>query len=745
MRFTIEEINNRTDLLPGITLGYRIFDYCSDIGSLPSAVDLIACGEGDSVRLGANQSCLPNVVSVSGSIGSTEAITVSQVILSNMLPVVNHGASSVQLSHRQKFPSFFRTVPSDKFQVQAIIHLLKEFRWNWVAFVGNNKDYTLDALEVFHDEIESADICLAYQGFISDTDDGAANDKVLNMIQQQKIEVVVVVGHEGPVKAFLKKAVQRNVRKIWIGSEAWSTSTLDLIEESDIDRLGTVLGVTLHQKTEFNRRPVGSSPPQSSRGSCGQICEKCGELTAKDVNSLESTFSFSTYSAMYAVAHALHKTLSCNQTSCTKSSVEPYMMVKALKNITFTLYNQSIEFDENGDPPAIYDVVFWNWTSKTIDTVGSYNSMLEPSFSLDQDLIHWHSGKDPPILRCSADCNPGQQKKQTSFHSCCFDCVNCTAGTFINHTTKNKCIRCQKHEWSGNGSTSCQERREVYPHFDDPLAILLILATAVTILLCGGTLTLFVRHFDSPVVKSAGRKMSLLVLGFLVLSCVSVFLLLGQPSHVKCKLCAPIFLVFYTATLACLAVRSFQIVCVFKMAAKLPKAFDFWVKHGGRWVIVAICFVVQVVLSTLWMWIDGPVPIERYTEEEIVFTCTYGQHGLLFAMFTVISLISLVCFAFSYMGMDLPKNYNEGKAITFCLFIFYVSWTLFLTLYFIVSQNGNYTLIMMAMGSSMLSSIFGVLLGYFGPKCFIIIFRPERNTATYFQAAIQTYNMQIRR
>lgn len=69
-------------------------------------------------------------------------------------------------------------------------------------------------------------------------------------------------------------------------------------------------------------------------------------------------------------------------------------MVKALKNITFTLYNQSIEFDENGDPPAIYDIVFWNWTSKTIDTVGSYNSMLEPSFSLDQDLIHWHSGKD---------------------------------------------------------------------------------------------------------------------------------------------------------------------------------------------------------------------------------------------------------------------------------------------------------------------------------------------------------------
>ncbi|KAL2086859.1 hypothetical protein ACEWY4_017918 [Coilia grayii] len=742
MKFTIEEINNSTDLLPGVTLGYKIFDYCSDIASLPSALDFSACG--DSIRLAANQSCRPKVISVTGPFGSTETITVSQLFLFNLLPVVTHGASSVQLSNRQKFPSFFRTVPSDKFQVRAIVQILKEFRWNWVAFVGNNKDYTRDALEVFQTEIESADICLAYQGFINESND-SVNANVLDRIDQHKIGVVVVFGHIGPVKAFLKKAIEMNVQKVWIGSETWSLSP-ELLKEKNVDRLGTVLGVTLHQKSEFNRKAVYSSPSQSSDdgGTCGQICEKCRHLTAEMVNSEDSTFSFSIYTAIYAVAHALHTTLSCNLTSCMNSTVEPYMIIKALKKIKFKLYNHSTEFDENGDPPAIYDIVFWNWTSKDAVTVGSFHSVPVPTFTLDQGRINWHTGKNPPSFLCSPDCLPGQWKNQTSFHNCCFDCVNCTTGTYSNLNHTDNCTPCQKHEWSGNGSTSCHTRTEVFLKHNEPVAIVLTLITTVTMLLCGCTLVLFVCHLHSPVVKSAGGKMSLLVLCFLALSCISVFLHLGRPSDATCKLGIPIFLVFYTATLSCLAVRSFQIVSVFKMAAKLPKAYEFWVKHGGQWVIVAVCSFTQVVLSVLWMLISGPEPNEVYPGTEIVFTCTLGNHIFLFAMFTFIGLLSLICFVFSYMGTDLPKNYNEGKAITFCLFIFYVSWTLFLTLYFILYQDGDHKFIMVAMAFSKLTSVLDVLFGYFGPKCFIIIFRPERNTATYFQAVIQTYNRQIR-
>ena len=140
------------------------------------------------------------------------------------------------------------------------------------------------------------------------------------------------------------------------------------------------------------------------------------------------------------------------------------------------------------------------------------------------------------------------------------------------------------------------------------------------------------------------------------------------------------------------------------------------------------------------MSISGPQPFQMKPNREIVLLCTVGNYYFLYAMFTLVVLLSVLCFSFSYMGTDLPKNYNEGKAVTFCLLIFFISWTLFLTLFSVLEQKYISTIIQF----SIFFSVFGVLLGYFGPKCYIIIFKPERNTATYFQAAIQTYTLQTR-
>ncbi|XP_062391160.1 taste receptor type 1 member 1-like [Sardina pilchardus] len=544
MKFTIEEINNSTDLLPGVTLGYEIFDYCSNIGSLLSAMDFLACG--NSIHMGTKRACRPNVISVTGPFGSRETITVSQLFLYNLLPMVTHGASSVQLSNKQRFPSFFRTIPSDKFQVQVIVQILRKFRWNWVAFIGGDTDYSRDALAVFESEIKSDNICLAYRGVISVSND-SANAFMLDVIHKQNVEVIVLFAHTEHVRLLLRTAIKNNVQKVWIGSEAWTLSS-ELIKENNIERLGTVLGVTLHQMgplkgfKEFIQRSVSSTPPSSpaSGGTCGQVCEECTNVTAETIYSQDPTFSFSIYSAVYAIAHALHSTLSCSPSSCMNLTVEPHMA---------------------------------------------------------------------PELRCSPECPTGFRRVKKSFHSCCFDCEICLGGTYINYTADpNTCQKCQDYEWSGNGSTSCQNRTVVFLQHDGDASIVLTLAASSTILLCGCVLALFIRHYDTPVVKSAGGKMSLLVLVFLALSSVSIFLLGGRPSPITCSLGSPTFLVFYTATLSCLAVRSFQIVSIFKLAAKLPRAYEFWVKHGGQWLIIAICTITQLLLSILWVFANGPQP-----------------------------------------------------------------------------------------------------------------------------------------
>lgn len=238
----------------------------------------------------------------------------------------------MQLSNKKRFPFFFRTIPSDKFQVQAIVQILREFRWNWVAFIGGDNDYSRDALAVFESEVESANICMAYRGIIS-LSNNTANANMLDVIDKLQVKVIVLFAHVEHVSRLLRTAVKKNMQKVWIGSETWS-SRIDLTEKNNIKSLGTVLGVTLQQMgelrglKEFISRTVNPTQP-SSAGSgpmCGQICKDCENATAEDIYSRDSTFSFSIYSAIYAVAHALHSTLSCNLSFCLNFTVEPHMV-----------------------------------------------------------------------------------------------------------------------------------------------------------------------------------------------------------------------------------------------------------------------------------------------------------------------------------------------------------------------------------------------------------------------------------
>jgi len=41
MRFVVEEINNSTGLLPGVKLGYQMYDMCSVSASILATVDLL--------------------------------------------------------------------------------------------------------------------------------------------------------------------------------------------------------------------------------------------------------------------------------------------------------------------------------------------------------------------------------------------------------------------------------------------------------------------------------------------------------------------------------------------------------------------------------------------------------------------------------------------------------------------------------------------------------------------------------
>ena len=99
MRFTIEEINNSTVLLPNVKLGYEILDHCSPIYNFPGVLDLISFN--GSIRFSWEASDyrpLGKVMGVIGASSSADSLAIAPLFTLKLIPLVNISTSNWYLA-----------------------------------------------------------------------------------------------------------------------------------------------------------------------------------------------------------------------------------------------------------------------------------------------------------------------------------------------------------------------------------------------------------------------------------------------------------------------------------------------------------------------------------------------------------------------------------------------------------------------------------------------------------------------
>ncbi|KAG7333495.1 hypothetical protein KOW79_003630 [Hemibagrus wyckioides] len=411
LKLAVEEINNSTELLPNHTLGYKMFDSCAYPLTAQRAALAVMNGPTEADRpMCSHASPMLAVIAESGS---AESIVVSRILQHFRIPMISYFSSCACLSNRREFPTFFRVIPSDAYQVKAIAKLLIHFNWTWVGVVRGDHVYGHFALQGLLKELEGTNVCVSYQEMIPLLYNSQKAIEIIRIMNSSSARVVVVFSAEGELTPFMKDYIKLNVTGIqWIASEALATASVFTgseyypflggmigfgIRQGNIPKLGDYIN-TVNPQTYSSSSLVqelwgalyGCSPFSSDRIQL-PLCtgqETLNKQHSAYMNTSSPRIAYNIYKSVYAIAHSLHNLTSCkpgngpfiNSTCADNSNVYPWQLQYYLQEVSFTISGELVNFDMNGDSIPSYDLINWQkGTAGNIELVkvGMYDGSRE--------------------------------------------------------------------------------------------------------------------------------------------------------------------------------------------------------------------------------------------------------------------------------------------------------------------------------------------------------------------------------
>ncbi|XP_072248422.1 extracellular calcium-sensing receptor-like [Leuresthes tenuis] len=760
MIFAIEEINNSTDLLPDIRLGYKIHDSC---GSVPVAVHVafqLLNGQDPVFHTGENCSSSGMVMGIVGDSGSTPSISMSRIIGSFNIPQVSHFATCACLSDKQQYPTFFRTVPSDQFQAEALAKLVKHFGWTWIGAVRSDSDYGNNGMASFLEAAHKEGICVEYSESLYRTNPRSKIKRVADVIRRSTATVIVAFTASGETSVLLEElARDPPPPRQWIGSESWVTDPKFLsfgfcagaigfgIQKSVIPGLRDFL-------LDLSPSEVAASPLLTEFWEDAFNC-KLGKSAAagesvcdgtEDIKTLQSPYTEKSqfritnmvYKAVYAIAHAIHNAV-CQETNfttqCDKHSrLESKQVFTELKKVNFSQNGYDVSFDANGDPVAVYELVNWQKTEDGVIelvTVGYYDSSLPmgQEFRINRNLSWVEGGTQVPVSVCTESCPPGTRKVlQKGKPICCYDCIPCPEGEISNATDSPDCIPCPREFWPNAERNVCLPKPVEFLSFDEVLSIILAVFSVAGASLTIITATIFFCHRTTPIVRANNSELSFLLLFSLTLCFLCSLTFIGTPSDWSCMLRHTAFGITFVLCISCVLGKTIVVLMAFKATLPGNNVMKWFGPPQQRMTVVFFTFI-QALICTVWLVVNPPFAMKNLTiyKEKIILECALGSAIGFWAVLGYIGLLAVFCFVLAVLARKLPDHFNEAKLITFSMLIFCAVWIAFIPAY--VSSPGKFTVAVEIF--AILASSFGLILCIFAPKCFIILFQPEKNTKKY--------------
>ena len=333
------------------------------------------------------------------------------------VPVISYASTSRLLSDRSRFLYFFRTVPSDNLQAQAVTDLLVALKWHLVVVLASDNEYGRSGITALKQIIQShtkQHICVVVDELFSRKGSKEEMTTIFQKIKQFSQARVIILYVEFPDAVYFFSEAQKAslANYMFIASDSWVGST-EVTQGAD-DVFHSIIGLrppiislptfdSYFMESLLKNNSVTDPWVQESKRSLN-----CDERNASQCYSGVHHDGYVPYviDAVFSVAHALHAMLNCSTSACAKkwSDVDIRGLSKFIQNVSFPGYSrQHFFFSEEGSTAGLYDIYRLKKGSLRYAKVGSWS---ETSLNLSEISAHGISSEFPASI-CSNDCKKG--------------------------------------------------------------------------------------------------------------------------------------------------------------------------------------------------------------------------------------------------------------------------------------------------------------------------------------------------
>ncbi|XP_015263342.1 PREDICTED: vomeronasal type-2 receptor 26-like [Gekko japonicus] len=723
-----------------------------------------------------------NLVAVLGGPKSNFCLYMADILSIFKIPQLPYGSAPV-MNNKNEAAFLYKIFPSWTNQYMGIMKLLLYFRWIWVGviYVDNEhgQQFVQEVLSSFSEHGICFDFVVTFPSmtfFSSLSQMKAGNEDTSRLVMESTAKAVVVHGEIETVinlrfllrAAEFKEIPMRTKAKVWILTAQMDFTSIELQRRWDLDFIHGALSFAVHSREvlgfdqflqardpasekgddfmgDFWKHAFGCSLPSTTEATNDEeICtgkEKLESLPGSVFEMSMTGHSYSIYTAVYVVAHALHAMYSSmlkhRAVADGRNKLlrkQPWQFHGFLKRVSFNnSAGDLISFDENVEIAAGFDIINWI-TFPNESFLRARVGRIDPKapedkvFSIHEEQIIWSHmfNQVQPLSLCNDRCHSGYRKKKKEGKPfCCYDCRPCPEGKISSLEDTSDCFRCPEDQYPNTNQDLCLKKHISFLSYEEPLGISLASSAFSFSFMAASVLIIFMKNQDTPIVKANNRNLSYILLVSLLLSFLCTFLFIGRPKKPPCLLRQITFGIIFSVAISCVLAKTVIVVLAF-IATKPGSKMRNWVGKPLAYSIVLCCSFIQTTICTGWLITSPPFPdFDMHSlTEEIILKCNEGSVTMFYCVLGYLGFLATVSFSVAFLGRKLPDSFNEAKFITFSMLVFCSVWLTFVPTY--LSTKGKYMVAVEVF--SILASSVGLLGCIFFPKLYIIVMRPELNT-----------------